>query len=190
MDVSIIIKVVSWVMMALKECPLKKMSKNETEIAIYIAKNIKNELNPREGLNRMLTHMESAYIAYRKTMGTYNFADYERIMWGQAEILNELCLYIALVHYVLGNRKNSSLWLIENMCNKGPWRICIKDPAVLKEIGLINENYTDKEFYKEILGSDFDEFYKEIILPSDVHASNIREENEFYSQFGYISDMI
>lgn len=62
MDSSLIIKMASIAVNALKDCPIKKTAKNELQIAIYIGSNVCNEINPREGVNRMLTHLESAFL--------------------------------------------------------------------------------------------------------------------------------
>lgn len=156
---------------ALAECPVKKIAKNELQMAIYVGKNVCNEINPREGLNRMLTHLESAFINYVKSMAEWDFFDYKKVKWSQAEIQNKICVYIALAHYVLGNQKNVSVWLINNMSAEGPWKIyCDGD---LRDLGFQDESVFDMDFYKKILGNDYEQFYEKVICPSNIRKHEI-----------------
>lgn len=158
---------------ALKDCPIKKTAKNELQIAIYIGSNVCNEINPREGVNRMLTHLESAFIAYIGTMGTWDIWDYKKVIWNQAKIQNEICIYIALAHYVLGNQKNVSKWLIYNMSTEGPWEICANKNIDLRDLGFQNKSVFDLDFYKKVLGEDYESFYQKVVIPSNQREHEI-----------------
>lgn len=175
-------KVASIVISVLKECPLRKAAKIQLDMALRIGHDVLNEQNPREGLNRMLTHLESAYGAYAHSMGTWDIWDYEKVMWSQARTLNTISVHMALVHHVLGNDKNASSWLLDGMSNEGPWDIYIGNEDDLK--GLDFKNIT--EFYKVVLGDKFHEFENKIIAPSQSHESSIEASDEIFEMTSYL----
>lgn len=185
MDTTFLFKIASITVSALREDTLKKMAKNEVQTAIRIGENLRNESNPREGLNRMLTLLESAYTIHLNSLGTWNVWDYETIVWQQARTLNTLCIYIALIHYALGNYEHSSMYLIEKMCNEGPWEIYIENWTVLKDLGFMDGSLTNETFYKKILGNKFYEFYKNIIEPSEDHRKSIESTYDRISRDGF-----
>lgn len=184
MDFTLFFKIASVIATALKECPVKKMAAIELQNAIDISSNLCHEVNPREGLNRMLGHLETAYYAYINSMGTWDFWDYKKVMWGQAEIQNKICLYIALIHYALGNQKNVTTWL-NRMSVEGPWQISIRFGKDLQEIGLLNVEETNSDFYKILLKDDYNDFYKRVIIPSNERKHEIEVIDENMDDFLY-----
>lgn len=185
-------RVASLVTNCLQETPLKKMAKVEAENAIRGCEDLKKENNPREGLNRILTHLESAIGAYTKALGTWDIFDYEKVMWSQYEVYNKLCALIALIHYQLGNNELVKMWLIDRMCPEGPWRI-YTESNYIQDLGLSDSGSFDEVFYKTLLKDDYVDFCKEIIEPSDnfyevhiedsVKISIDRDENNWKTGF-------
>ncbi len=184
MDFTLIFKIVPIVVNALKECPVRKMAAIELRNALDIGNDICNEVNPREGLNRMLGHLETAYNVYVGTMGTWDILDYKKVMWRQAEIQNEICLYIALLHYALGNQKNVSKWLIGRMSVEGPWQVSLGTGYDLQEVGVLSGG-VNLDFYKELLKEDYDDFYEKVVVPSNKRKHEIEVMDEGMDDYLY-----
>lgn len=168
-SISTVTKIASIVIACLKESPLKKMARIEAEIAMQGCKDITKENNPREGLNRILTHLESSIGAYEETLGTWDIWDIDTIMWSQYSVYNKLCATIALVHYYLGNQKLVETWLLERMSPEGPWFVYIDSEEDLRELGLSISGHFDADFYKALLGDKYEVFHQNIIKPSDFY---------------------
>ena len=162
-------QVASFISSILQETPFKKNAKTEIETAIMIGEDISSESNPRDGLIRMLVHLETAVIAYSKSVGTWNIWDYDRVVWRQLELYNKLCILIAIIHKQLGNQELVKKWLIEIMSEKGPWRISVNIDKKLDGLCLPSSLVFDETFYQMLLGDDFDSFIEGIIKPSDDH---------------------
>ena len=160
------VKVASLITTCLQESTLKKMAKIEAENAIRGCKDLEKENNPRECLNRILTHLESSIGAYTKTLGTWDIFDFDQVMWDQYGVYNKLCALIAFIHFQLGNHELVRMWLVDRMCPEGPWYL-YTDSEELKEMGLSDSSNFDEHFYKALLNDSYNEFYKEIIEPSD-----------------------
>ena len=115
---SSILKLVSIVYSLTKESPLKKVSKQELEAAVRETNNLKYESYPRECLNRVLCHLESAYSQFEPS--TWNFLDDEdRVLWEQRTYKNTICLSIAVIHFYLGNKERAKAWLSDELSEYG-----------------------------------------------------------------------
>lgn len=112
-------KLASLLLALSKESPLKKIAENEYRLAIYDLNMASEESNVREGLNRALTHLESAYAHYLPCITTWDIWDRDKVLWNKKTFANSMCLYIAIIHYVLGNISISQKWLIENLDDMG-----------------------------------------------------------------------
>lgn len=116
---------------------------------------------PRECLNRVLTHLETAYVAYEDCVHTKDLMDKEKIIYHKAGKLNLICESIAEIHFGLGNVNIAREWLLNNMradgcCNKSEY------------------------FYEKILGNDFEEFNNVILKASERHYRSIQAEFELF----------
>lgn len=180
-------KVASLVITCLKESSLKGVAKMEAEMAILICKDLVYEENPREGLNRALTHLESAIGAYSKTIGTWDIWDKDRALWPQYEIYNKVCVLIAIVHYALGNIDLVKVWLIDRMSYRGPWKI-ETNTEDFHELGISNKNSFDETLYKHLLGNEYSKFQEKVIKPSatfyEITFSSDNDNNWMYNH-GY-----
>lgn len=167
-----IIKIASVIVNTLKESQVKKIAQNELAIAINIGQHIQDDYNPREGLNRMLTHLESAYVHSLTDLGTWDIWDRKKIMWNQWTSLNRICLIIVTIHYMLGNTSNATRWLLENMSNAGS---CDFYDAYMKELGFNNS----EDFYKGILGDKYPIFYDKVLKSSRLQEQSFESSWEF-----------
>ena len=102
-----------------KDSPLKKAAKQQFEMALYDLESINEESHYRECLNRVLTHLESAYALYLPTIKTWDIFDSDRNLWDKRTFANDICFLIAVLHYILGNKVIAKKWLIENLDNMG-----------------------------------------------------------------------
>lgn len=131
-----------------KDSPLKKVANNEYNMALYVLKAVTEESNIREGLNRALTHLESAYVHYLPNITTWDIWDQYMALHSKRTFANTLCLYISIIHYVLGNLSVSKKWLLENLDTDGS----IYFPKDILTILTIQD---EKSFYIEVCGTDF-----------------------------------
>lgn len=139
---STILKLITLVRSLAPESPLKKVSRKELEAAILDINKLEYENNPRECLNRVLTHLESAYSQFEPS--TWDFLDDEdRVLWAQRTYKNSLCLAIAVIHLYLGNKKMAKAWLTDELSLYG-W-IFMPD----KSLDILGFNDT-KEFFNAV----------------------------------------
>ncbi len=129
-----------------KDSPLKKLSKNEFNMALYILNSANSEQSIREAINRALVHLESAFINFPIT--TWDIWDCDKVLWDKKTFANSICLYIAILHYVLGNYSIAKKWLIENLDVMGSISI---PKEILKSLSMDNES----DFYKAVAGTDY-----------------------------------
>lgn len=129
-----------------KDCPLKKMAKNEFDMALYILSNANIETAFREAINRALGHLESAYANFPIT--TWDIWDKDTALWGKKNFANSICLHIAILHYMLGNNNTAKKWLLENLDNMGS----IEFPKNI--LGSLSMN-VESDFYKAIAGKEY-----------------------------------
>ena len=115
---TIVSKLISITICLTKESPLKKAAKKEVEAAIREMKNIGSYTYKRECLNSALVHLESAFCQFEPS--TWNFLDDEdRVLWDQRTYKNDICLTIAVIHYILGNTLRAKNWLTEELSEYG-----------------------------------------------------------------------
>ena len=130
------------------ESPLKKIAKQEFEMANYILSSASLESNYRECLNRALTHLESAFIHFIPTITTWDIWDADKVLWDERTYANGICVRIAILHYILGNYPVAKKWLIENLNDKGS----IYFPnEVLNALSISDAN----NFYRELCQEDY-----------------------------------
>lgn len=147
-----------------KDSPLKKVAKKEFATALYVLRDVNEESNIREGLNRALTHLESAYVNYLPNITTWDIWDPYMALHSKRTFANTLCLHISIIHYVLGNLSLSKKWLFRNLDTDGG----IYFPTnILPVLTIQNE----KSFYQEVCGTDSH------ILESMIFSSEIKYES-------------
>lgn len=117
-------------------------------MAIHVLKMANEESNIREGLNRALTHLESAYIHYLPCITTWDIWTAYLALHSKRTFANTMCLYISIIHYSLSNFTLGKKWLLDNLDTDGS----IYFPKeVLPVLGLQDE----KAFYQDICGIDY-----------------------------------
>lgn len=128
-----------------KDSPLTSLAKNEYNMAVYILNSVKDELSIREVANRALCHLESAYVNFPIT--TWDVWNRDTALWGKKTFANSICLYIAILHYMLGNNLIAKKWLLENLNVMGS----ITFPnEVLSSLSMNDES----DFYKAVAGTE------------------------------------
>lgn len=115
LSISTVSKLAGLVLALTKECPLKKISKNELNAAIDDLEHLNSYSNIREGLNSALVHLESAYHNFEPSQ---NFIlvwmeNNDKIYWDQRTYQNDLRIMMAVLHYALGNIDITRKWLEE-----------------------------------------------------------------------------
>ena len=134
-----------------RKSPLKKNAKKEFEVAVYILQSVQQESNYREGLNRALTHLESAYFLYKSQIWTWDIWDRERVLWDDYTYANDICIYISAIHYVLGNVEIAKKWLLENLSVEGAIYF---DHEFFSAIGFKDS----AQYPQKVCGTDFEEY--------------------------------
>lgn len=129
-----------------KDSPLKKLAKNEFNMALYILSSANSEQSVREVINRALCHLESAFINFPIT--TWDIWDLDRALWDKKTFANSICLHIATLHYILGNHTIAKKWLIENLDVMGS----IVFPKDILNSLLLND---ESDFYKVVAGTEY-----------------------------------
>ena len=155
-NIKLAIDVALSVIKALKEETFSTIFNNEIESAEIIGRTINQESDIRDGLNRILTHLETAYISYTKSIGEFNLSaiiDYDGVVYKKASKLNKICEGIALVHYKLGNIEVAQQWLYK-MSKYGKY-------------------FHSKSFYETILKDKYSDFDKRILQISDDFKNSI-----------------
>lgn len=169
--ISTIFNVSKMVVSLSKKSPLKKIAKQEFELAKYILESVDSETNYRECLNRALTHLESAYVHFVPTINTWDVWDEDRVLWDDRTYANDICLQIAIIHFVLGNPRVSKKWLLDNINDKGGMHY---PDEILTHLSFQNWD----SFFKCIGESDYFELKK---LMDRSESSNDRIfENDIY----------
>lgn len=129
-----------------KDSPLNKLAKNEYYMALYILKSANDSQSVREVINNALGHLESAFVNFPIT--TWVFWNRDRALWKKKTFANDICLHIAILHYMLGNMIIAKQWLLENLNVMGS----INFPSqILKTLSMNNEY----DFYKAIAGREY-----------------------------------
>lgn len=117
-DITVVIKIGTVVKSLMGDSPLNKASKKELEAAQYVLSCLNGDSNIREGLNRVLVHLESAYGLFEPH--TYNFLDDEdKVLWDKRTYKNNLCIVISAIHMYLGNKYEAKCWLEDKLSEKG-----------------------------------------------------------------------
>ena len=112
-----IIKICLFLKSLAEESPLNKYSKNEFNLALYNLSLVSSEKNIREGLNKCLVHLESAFVNYHPS--TWDIWDRDRVLWDKITFKNSICLLIAIINYLLDNKITARRWLIDNLDDMG-----------------------------------------------------------------------
>lgn len=164
------LKLIGVVCSLAKDSPLKKVSKRNLNAAIREINNLNYENNRRECLNRALGHLESAYSQFEPS--TWNFLDDEdRVLWSQRTYKNEICMTIAVIHYVLGNIDRARVWLSEELSEFG-WFSMPSDS--LDMLGFSNE----EEFFNAIY-KDNGETYRQIESSIKMHFDQAYDDSGY-----------
>lgn len=152
-----------------KESPLNKAAKNEYDMAVFVLANIKEETNIREGINRALVHLESAFINYSPSLWS--------VTESQITFMNSVCLLIALLHYLLGNNSIASQWLRDGIDTDGEVTfpqgaldgLCISEDDFYKKIGCYQKMCEIKELIANRIkvNSDHNDFLNSYNDPWD-----------------------
>lgn len=148
-----------------KDSPLKNIASREFEMAKYILSSASSETNYRECLNRALTHLESSYVNFLPTITTWDILSYDRVLWSKRTFANNICLHIAIIHYILGNISISKKWLLDNLNVKGG----IYFPKDI--IGYLSISSGDS-FYHVVCESDYQKL-EAILRESDSNYDSI-----------------
>ena len=129
-----------------KDSPLKKLAKNEYNMALYVLESANDERSIREVINRALGHLESAFINFPIT--TWDIWDRDTALWNKRTFANDICLHIAILHYMLGNNMIAKKWLLGNLNVMGS----IDFPnQILESLSMNNES----DFYKAVAGTEY-----------------------------------
>lgn len=148
LSISIVSKLAGLVLALTKDCPLKKISKNELNAAIDDLEHLNSYSNIREGLNSALVHLESAYHNFEPS--TWNFMDDKnKVLWAQRTYKNNICMTIAIIHYLLGNVALSKIWLTDKLSEYGSIWEHMPD-EVHELVGLNNT----KDFFNSIFNDN------------------------------------
>lgn len=163
-------KLISVALSLAKDSPLKKISKNELEAAIRELNNLCYDTSKRECLNRALGHLESAFSQFEPS--TWNFLDDEdRVLWDQRTYKNNLCITIAVIHYILGNTTRAKIWLTEDLSEYG-WVFMSNET-----LNLLGMEKTE-DFFNAIYKDD-GEYYRNLEWSIKEH------NNQAYDDYGY-----
>lgn len=159
-----------------KESPLKKNARKEFEVALYVLQTVQQESNYREGLNRALTHLESAYFLYISQISTWDIWDAHTVLWNKYTYANNICIYISIIHYVLGNVEIAKKWLLENLTVEGAIYF---DRKLLKEIGFED----DTQYVIQVCGTDFEKYNaikQKSLYNDESYHSSLYDDNDDY----------
>lgn len=156
-----------------QETPNNKDAKNSVYAAVRVMQTIKDEANPREGLNRALTHLESAFENY--TPRTWDVWDKEKVLWDKKTFKNSICLIIAALHYALDNKSIARKWLVDNL---DEWGSIYFPQEILEAFSMTDEN----EFYESIGCLNA---IKTIKSDSDSNWHYLYEQNDIDDYFVY-----
>lgn len=130
-----------------QDSPLKKIAQNEYAMAICDLRNANEESHIREALTRALTHLESAYVNYIPCITTWDIWNQYSALYSKRSFANSMCIYIAILHYTLGNTSISKKWLF-SMDTDG--EICFPTD-ILPMLSIQDED----TFYKIVCGTDY-----------------------------------
>lgn len=133
-----------------KDSPLNKASKKELEAAENALSCLSSDSNIREGLNRVLGHLESAYAYYEpKTWDIFDNEDC--ILWDKRTYKNNLCIAISAIHMYLGNKHQAKYWLEHKLSKKG-WisAYSLSLPVYNNAKDLFYAVYGENETYEEL----------------------------------------
>lgn len=168
---AIVSKLISITIRLTQESPLKKAAKNEVEAAIREMKNISSYTYKRECLNSALVHLESAFCQFEPS--TWNILDDEdRVLWKQRTFKNDICITIAVIHYILGNTLRAKNWLTEELSEYG-WVDLPEESLKLLEIK------NTEDFFK-VLYNDDGEYYRQLEWAIKVHNEQAWD-NDYYN---------
>jgi len=171
------LKLIGVVCSLTKDSPLKKVSKNELEAAVREINNLKYYSNQRECLLGVLGHLESAYSQFEPS--TWDFLDNEnRVLWDQRTYKNDICMTIAVIHYVLGNIDRARVWLSDELSDYG-W-IHMPDGS----LDLLEYSKTE-DFFNAIYRDDGNT-YKKLERAIEINYYNAYDlGNTSYSDYDY-----
>ena len=139
-----------------------KHADDEIRAACTIVKTLDTEQNPREGLIRILSHLESAFVAYEHcvfTLDVLHLFDGKYTVYKKAGKLNQIAERIAQIHYNLGNVEVGRHWLLYRMRPDGKYNF-------------------DESIYQEIMGDQFSVFRDTIMVPSNNCYADIQLTKE------------
>lgn len=157
-----------------QESPLKKIAKQEFEMANYILSSASSESNYRECINRALTHLESVFIHFIPTITTWDIWDADNVLWDKRTYANGICVRISILHYILGNYSVAKKWLIENLNDKGS----IYFPnEILNGLSISDSNI----FYREVCQEDYPQILS--ILQESERNYEYLYDNNFYDDY-------
>lgn len=146
----------------LRNTQFSKQADNEIRAAYIIVETLDTERNPREGLIRILSHLESAFVAYEHcvfTLDVLHLFDGKNTIYKKAGKLNQLAERIAQIQYNLGNVEVARNWLLYRMRPDGEYNF-------------------DESFYEGIMGDQFPVFRDTIIVPSNNCYADIQLTKE------------
>ena len=156
-----------------EDSPLESAAREQFNIAMYVLESFNDEQNHRECVNRVLTHIESAYALYVPTIKTWDIWDTDRALWGKRTYANSICMIISVLHYILGNYSVSKKWMIENLDEKG-------SIEVPNEILDCIPNSSLELFYKNVCKTKAD--YQKI---QDILSKSKNNYNYIFSEDSY-----
>lgn len=170
-------KIASLLISLSKDSPLKKVAQEEFTIALRDLAHSQYEQSLREPLNRALTHLESAYIHFLPCITTWDVWNQYSALHRKKSFSNTLCIYIAIIHYLLGNVVASKKWILENLDSGGS----IDFPEeMLTCLSLTDED----SFYKAICGAEF-EMFDNIRKCSIQRYQDSLDEVDRYDGYGF-----
>jgi hypothetical protein len=150
--------------------PLKKISKQEYEMANYILSSASSESNYRECLNRALTHLESAFVHFIPTITTWDIWDRDRVLWSKRTYANGICVRIAIIHFILGNNSVAKKWLIDNLNDMGS----IYFPNEILDCLQICDS---ESFYRDVFQSDYPQIAS-LLKESERNYDSVYSDND------------
>lgn len=153
-----------------QDSPLKKIAKQEFDMANYILSSSSSESNYRECINRALTHLESAFVHFTPTITTWDIWDRDRALWSKRTYANGICIRIAILHYILGNKTVAKKWLIENLNDMGS----IYFPNEVLDCLKISNS---ESFYKDVFQSDYPQI-EGVLKKSESNYDYVYSDND------------
>lgn len=193
MQYQILIHIAKLIKSSLEVNPLDDVADSFIETAKDDLEKLPYDQHPYLCLNRALVNFTNAYnIANRRINRKWRFIPntknilllwkIQKNLWEKRTKTNELCFYISIINYFLGNLQIAQDWLFKYSSN-GDFLIktnysCVD---VLKVLG-VDCSYINEDFYRAILGDRYEGFHNNIILPSDKLRNKLREMEEDHEQ--------